>query len=641
MSGPLWTPEPDADRSEPRPLSPDPAQAFDPSQAQAQPTEPAVTRPHAQADHDATDPDEAPRPAPTRKRPAFKFPSLKFIKLPSLGSERHEMMPEVPRTDPGQPAEPPARKKPVAKFPLLGLKRETRVGIAALLSFVVLVAALVVKKGWVGKAVPLAINANTGEKSDPPAEKDKKPDEPKKEPKPPEPDPPLAKDEEPKPAPQAAPADRPTPDPKLAGDSGTNVPPSSAPTSPTKETEPPGLPPTPTPTPTAEARPLEPPGGDSPLLPGDSPATPETAPVATTPPAPPSTAGLPEAPPLPSTGPGAPTGTEATEAPPALGPMPVTQAEPPPAPEPPPLSKVETPPIPKVEPSPIPKVETPPIPKVEPSPMPKAEATAPVRAEKTPTLDPVPTPVPGPPAALAEPVAARASTTAAATASALGAGWVVIKSGGKRIPGAGAGPSAEPSTIADGPRSREDATAVDQVEPVLHRVMPGENFYTISQTYYRSGRYYKALHAANGRQVPKIDELYVGTVLRIPPPEALDRSLILPASGRLKVADEPTGSKVTRTSRRDDPAAEVELALPTRRRRARPDPEVADEPQRPTYKVKPHETLRSIARDTLGDSTRDREILGLNRDIIDDPTALSPGTVLTLPEDAVIGRRAR
>ena len=309
--------------------------------------------------------------------------------------------------------------------------------------------------------------------------------------------------------------------------------------------------------------------------------------------------------------------------------MPVTQADPPPAQEPPPISKVEAPPVPKVEAQPVPKED--------PAPMLKAEASAPVRAEKTPTLDPVPTPGPGTLAPTPEP----AATATAATASTLGAGWVVIKSGGKRIPGDGAGLGAEPSPIADGPRAREDAAAIDQVEPVLHRVQPGENFWTISQTYYRSGRYYKALHAANVRQVPKIDELYVGTVLRIPPPEALDRSLILPSTGSPKLADEPTGSKITRTSRRDDPAVEADLALPTRPIRPRPDPEPADEPRRPTYKVRPHETLRSIARDTLRDSTRDREILGLNRDIIDDPTSLSPGTILTLPEDAVIGRRAR
>src|SRR5437588_647813 len=104
MSGPEWTPEPDADRPEPRPLSPDPAPVFDPSRARAQPTEPAVTRPDASTDHDPADPDEAAEPAPSRRRPGFRFPALKFPRLPSLGSERHEMMPDAPRPDPARGA---------------------------------------------------------------------------------------------------------------------------------------------------------------------------------------------------------------------------------------------------------------------------------------------------------------------------------------------------------------------------------------------------------------------------------------------------------------------------------------------------------------------------------------------------------
>src|SRR5437868_2206698 len=104
MSGPEWTPEPDAERPEPRPLSPEPVPVSVPFQARDQPAEPALTRPQAQPDQDATDPDEAPEPAPARKRPAFKFPSLKSFKLPSLGSERHEMMPDAPGPTPSQPA---------------------------------------------------------------------------------------------------------------------------------------------------------------------------------------------------------------------------------------------------------------------------------------------------------------------------------------------------------------------------------------------------------------------------------------------------------------------------------------------------------------------------------------------------------
>jgi nucleoid-associated protein YgaU len=55
---------------------------------------------------------------------------------------------------------------------------------------------------------------------------------------------------------------------------------------------------------------------------------------------------------------------------------------------------------------------------------------------------------------------------------------------------------------------------------------------------------------------------------------------------------------------------------------------------RPAYKVRPNDTLRSIARDTLGNARRANEILELNRDIIDDPSNLIVGQMLELPEDA-------
>jgi len=55
---------------------------------------------------------------------------------------------------------------------------------------------------------------------------------------------------------------------------------------------------------------------------------------------------------------------------------------------------------------------------------------------------------------------------------------------------------------------------------------------------------------------------------------------------------------------------------------------------RPVYKVRHNDTLRSIARDTLGSARLANEILELNRDIIDDPTNLIVGQMLELPEDA-------
>jgi nucleoid-associated protein YgaU len=55
---------------------------------------------------------------------------------------------------------------------------------------------------------------------------------------------------------------------------------------------------------------------------------------------------------------------------------------------------------------------------------------------------------------------------------------------------------------------------------------------------------------------------------------------------------------------------------------------------RPIYKVRRYDTLRSIARDTLGDPRRASEILAINREVIDDPANLISGQLLELPDDA-------
>jgi nucleoid-associated protein YgaU len=52
------------------------------------------------------------------------------------------------------------------------------------------------------------------------------------------------------------------------------------------------------------------------------------------------------------------------------------------------------------------------------------------------------------------------------------------------------------------------------------------------------------------------------------------------------------------------------------------------------YKVRRYDTLRSIARDVLGDPRRAEELYELNRDVITDPTRLVAGQLLELPEDA-------
>jgi nucleoid-associated protein YgaU len=193
----------------------------------------------------------------------------------------------------------------------------------------------------------------------------------------------------------------------------------------------------------------------------------------------------------------------------------------------------------------------------------------------------------------------------------------------------------------------------DRVESIPHVVARGENFFSIAQQYYGSGRFYPALWKANSDQVPAPEKLVVGQTIRIPPPEALDRSLILPPRNAQGSGPEVAGA--TRPVRTSSRASVVALAVPVadpfgdRDRNAGKTtpgamaaaPSAAERPRLPRYKIRPQETLRSIARDVLGDSRRADEILELNREAIDDPSQLVPGQEIDLPEDARLTRRSR
>ncbi|WP_165221820.1 LysM peptidoglycan-binding domain-containing protein [Aquisphaera insulae] len=243
----------------------------------------------------------------------------------------------------------------------------------------------------------------------------------------------------------------------------------------------------------------------------------------------------------------------------------------------------------------------------------------------------------------------------------------------------------------DSSAARAAAQADGKAETVLHKVATNENFWTISRTYYNSGRFYRALWKANADTVPVIDKLYRGTVIRIPPEEDLDPAYIDPPGASMRTARAGTESTAGRGGRaRQDPEidrseartrskadsdgvpirrsrrAEAELDLPDsdadsanpreagsasgnsgRSRNARrafrdDDSEPPARPsggaERPVYKVRQNDTLRTIARDTLGDARRADEILELNHDIVDDPVHLITGQVLELPEDARTSR---
>jgi hypothetical protein len=180
-----------------------------------------------------------------------------------------------------------------------------------------------------------------------------------------------------------------------------------------------------------------------------------------------------------------------------------------------------------------------------------------------------------------------------------------------------------------------NASVAGQIESVPHVVEPKENFWTISRLYYSSGRYYQALWKANAAKYPDINVLHVGDVIVIPPVEDLDPAYIAaprsraPAGMSASAPGPARDGNAGRSGGGSEPADRPEARLA-----ARPRSMGAVPPGRPAYKVRPYDTLRSIARDTLGDSRRADEIRELNRDLIDDPSQLIVGQLLELPEDA-------
>lgn len=213
-------------------------------------------------------------------------------------------------------------------------------------------------------------------------------------------------------------------------------------------------------------------------------------------------------------------------------------------------------------------------------------------------------------------------------------------------------------------KAETEEVAPDPLAPELHVVQSGENFWTISKDYYGSGRYYKALWKANSRSVSAPEQLTVGQTIVVPPAEALDSKMIT-APAKSNSSASRGNTQIRKTSRSQSqgnragetaaqPPAEVELMLPldnsmlTRRSRMQSTEEVDPPPAkryraaRPRYKVRAHETLRSIARETLNDPHRDEEIFELNREILDDDRRnLVEGQILELPEDARVGRQSQ
>ena len=121
--------------------------------------------------------------------------------------------------------------------------------------------------------------------------------------------------------------------------------------------------------------------------------------------------------------------------------------------------------------------------------------------------------------------------------------------------------------------------------PYTHTVRSGENFWTISLLYYRSGRYGKALWAANKNAVPDFDRLTVGDKIIIPRVDQLDPALIeeVPAPA----------PPVPETVPGDEPATLPPAPATTRRRAWPVRPEGDQRPRRQSHRR--HQPPRGLA----------------------------------------------
>ena len=538
------------------------------------------------------------------------------------------------------------------RLPLANARRETRVGVAALLSFVVLVTAMILNRshGDAKKSPPLALSRPVGEvprnldtaavkkaarkpkiRADPPTPEvdptattgtepregfqlasNDTPPRPTEPPPPAKADPPDAGKAVPAAPPKVEPAEEPAKVEPVAPPKVEAVEPKLDPAAPKAN---PAAPPTVEPAPLPKSESLLPPKSDPPpIVPEPEPKTDPTPPPIETAPQKPLDL--------------IPIGAE-PNAPIAPDPK---LAAPLPAPDP----KLTTPHAPDMKPPAVvapvaPPVDLKPRTNTDPPPIEASPEAVPVPTSRMPEFAPAPTAVEANPAPTPATAPPDGST---------------IRNLGKQRPAESESEAetkphaAEP--IADAPMPREAAGARERVEPVLHTVRSGENFWTISKLYYDSGRYYKSLHSANRKLVPNIRELYVGTTIKVPPIEDLDPTLIeRPArasSGASRASQSPDEPRTPPAKRRTN----VELDLPTvGASRVGDRAGDVEEPSQPTYKVRRYDTLRGIARDTLGDPRRYREILEMNRDVIDDPAHLTVGQNLTLPEDATVGRRMR
>jgi nucleoid-associated protein YgaU len=167
-----------------------------------------------------------------------------------------------------------------------------------------------------------------------------------------------------------------------------------------------------------------------------------------------------------------------------------------------------------------------------------------------------------------------------------------------------------------------------------HVVRSGEDFSSIARDYYGSPRLGRALWWFNRKAVAWPGALVAGTRIVIPPIEQIEGGSAGARFGRAATLDPQV-----QPASHNRPAEEVRGGRDANQVVAAPAQELPATNASPPeggfaiHVVQPHDTLRGIARDRLGDPRRFQEIAELNRDLLTDGRLL-PGMRLLLPHDA-------
>lgn len=140
-----------------------------------------------------------------------------------------------------------------------------------------------------------------------------------------------------------------------------------------------------------------------------------------------------------------------------------------------------------------------------------------------------------------------------------------------------------------------DRPEVDLRDIKRHSVASGDSLWGIAAKYYGDGHLYKNLAAYNADRVGEGGAVHPGATILIPPKHIL-------LAGSVPVTDpRPAGTTPKQADTRE-------------------------------YTVKSGDTLGEIAKRELGSAKRWREIVELNKDVIDDPDNVAAGTKIKLPK---------